>query len=92
MSPQDRNEPLVGIEQSAKFSIRHANLTLASHYKPGGKGLQFAGETYQCHMRQTGVTVNSPSARGGSWDELLYHKVERRSPGSLAHRSSSLDG
>lgn len=30
MSPQDRNEPLVGIGQSAKFSILHENLTHVS--------------------------------------------------------------
>jgi len=42
--------------------------------------MHFVGETYQHHIRETGVTVNSPSAIVGSYEELLYHK-ERGEPG-----------
>jgi hypothetical protein len=49
MPPQDRNEPLVGKEQSAKFNIRHANLNLLSLQSPA------VGE-YTLRVRHTSAT------------------------------------
>lgn len=59
----------VELRNKMRSEIQHttyqSNLRV-SLYKPDGWVVHFAGETYQRHIRETGVTVTSPSATVGS--------------------------